>query len=337
VKIVHQVELSLPPEKVWPALTEPDLVKRWYYGLTPDGEWRQGGSMTWRFPNGKIAEQAVILEVEKPRRLVLETRFLFTPQVSEDPAHLCTWELEAQDGGTLVRHSREFSAANATSRVVGNDGEGFLLGLRVAIDPVAQAEIARLDEIGEVTVREVTPERVGDYQRFFDQDAFRDYPAWRGCYCMEPLFAGSDEEWSMRTGAENRAEVSRRLQEGQTTAVLAYAGERPVGWCHYGPTTRLALIMRRYELKADDQAKVGSIGCFIIAAPYRGHGVARQLLDAACERLRQDGMEWVEAYPRGDRDTAQGNFRGPLSMYKAAGFQPVREAAGTTIMRKRLT
>jgi GNAT superfamily N-acetyltransferase len=232
--------------------------------------------------------------------------------------------------------TRELPADNATAAVIRQDGDAVLQAMRMAIDPAAQAEVARLDEIGEIAIRDVTPDRLGDYQRFFDQDAFRDYPAWRGCYCMEPLFGGSDEEWAMRSGPDNRAEVSRRLTERETTALLAYAGDRPVGWCHYGPTTRLAQLMRRYELKTEEQERVGSIGCFIIASPYRGHGVARQLLDAACHRLRGAGMEWVEAYPRGDRKSAQGNFRGPLSLYQAAGFQPHREMGAATIMRKRL-
>jgi uncharacterized protein YndB with AHSA1/START domain/predicted GNAT family acetyltransferase len=336
LKLAYEIELSLPPEQVWPALTEPDLVKRWYFGLSLEGEPRPGATLTWRLPDGKLAEQAVVNELEPGRRLVLETRFMFTPEVSQDPTHLATWDVEPRGSGSLVRITREFPAENATSRAAGNDGDGVLLGLRVAIDPVAQAEIARLEAIGEVSIRDVTPERVGDYQRFFDEDAFRDYPAWRGCYCMEPLFAGTDHEWAMTTGAANREEVSRRLRERQTTAQLAYVDERPVGWCHYGPSTRLAQLMRRYHLQAEEQEKVGSIGCFVIAAPYRGHGIAGQLLDAACERLREAGMEWVEAYPRGDRDSAQGNFRGPLRLYRAAGFEPLREAGGTTIMRKRL-
>jgi len=81
---------------------------------------------------------------------------------------------------------------------------------------------------------------------------------------------------------------------------------------------------------------VGSIVCFVIAAQYRGHGVATQLLAAAMGRLRARGVRVVEAYPAKDIDSPQSNFRGPLSMYLKAGFQPYRETGLYQIVRKTL-
>lgn len=81
---------------------------------------------------------------------------------------------------------------------------------------------------------------------------------------------------------------------------------------------------------------MGSIACFVIAAPYRGHGLARRLLDAACERLAARGLEWVEAYPSKAGKSPQGNYRGPLQMYLDAGFEPWRESERYTTVRKRL-
>jgi hypothetical protein len=44
----------------------------------------------------------------------------------------------------------------------------------------------------------------------------------------------------------------------------------------------------------------------------------------------------VEAYPSRDDDSAQGNYRGPLSMYLRAGFEVVREAERHAFVRKTL-
>ena len=79
---------------------------------------------------------------------------------------------------------------------------------------------------------------------------------------------------------------------------------------------------------------MGSIACFVIAARYRGHGVATRLLTAALQRMRDRGMKVVEAYPAKDMDSPQSNFRGPLSMYLKAGFQPHRETGPYQIVRK---
>ena len=62
--------------------------------------------------------------------------------------------------------------------------------------------------------------------------------------------------------------------------MLGAAGDAPVGWCNYGETTHLAGVMTRFKLEAADHERIGSIACFVIAAPYRGHGVAAMLLDS---------------------------------------------------------
>ena len=119
--------------------------------------------------------------------------------------------------------------------------------------------------------------------------------------------------------------------------MLAFDGERPVAWCHYGESTALAGVARRFGLEAADQEGVGAVACFVIASQYRGHGVATRLLEEAVERLRAKGLRAVEAYPPSESDgTAQGNYRGPLEMYRRAGFEPYREAGKTLIVRKAL-
>jgi hypothetical protein len=60
------------------------------------------------------------------------------------------------------------------------------------------------------------------------------------------------------------------------------------------------------------------------------------LLGAAMDRLRDRGVRVVEAYPAKDIDSPQSNFRGPLSMYLKAGFQPYRETGPCQIVRKTL-
>lgn len=315
----HQLDVGVPPDAVWAALVSPDR-HRWYYGLAPQGEFVPGGTISWVGGEGAPAEESEVLDVEPGRRLRLRSRFLFAPALAQAPPHEVEWTLEPSATGARVRLS--WAGTGPAVGMLESEGAALLRGLRLEVDPAASAELARKEAIGEVTVLDVTPERLADYQAFFDHDAFRDYPAWQSCYCMEPIFPGTDDEWAQRTAAENRRDVSEGIAGGQLTALLAYEDGRPVGWCHYGPTTRLAGVMRRFGLEGAEHEGVGSIGCFVVAAPYRGHGVAKRLLDAALERLRAAGCRAVEAYPARDRKSPQSNFRGPLPMYLAAGFEP---------------
>jgi GNAT superfamily N-acetyltransferase len=130
--------------------------------------------------------------------------------------------------------------------------------------------------------------------------------------------------------------MTELIQGGSVTALLAFVDGKPVGWCNYGESTRLAGLARRFGLEARDHEGVGSVACFVIAAPYRGHGVASELLAAAIDRLRARGLRAVEAYPSRSDDSAQGNYRGPLEMYVRAGFATYRETDRHVIVRKSL-
>src|SRR5258706_210021 len=184
---------------------------------------------------------------------------------------------------------------------------------------------------------DVTPERVADYLDFFDHRASRDFPAWQSCYCMETHRHHTDDEWSARTGVDNRTDMQAMIRDGGVTALLAYVDGKPVGWCNYGETTRLSGVMMKLKLDAAEHAGVGSVSCFVIASPYRGHGVATKLLDAAIERIQARGLRAVEAYPRRQEDrSAQAHYRGSLRMYEKACFEPHRETERYFVMRKSL-
>ena len=329
----REVTLSVPPQVVWDLLVAPGQ-RDWYYRLTPEGEFEAGERVHWNDIFGKVNEESEVVETGSPNRLVLRTRFVFAPNFAAAEPHLLTWTIEDKPGGCRVR--LEWRSSELIHGLFDSEAHSILLGLRLAADPAAQAELVRLPEIGAIEIHDVAPERVADYQLFFDHDAFRDFPSWQSCYCMETHRTQSDEEWAARTAADNRRDMSKMIERRQVTGLLAYVDGKPVGWCNYGETAMLAGLMHRYSLMAPDYKGVGSLSCFVITAPYRGHGIASRLLDAAVDRLRDRGMHAVEGYPCRGENSAQTNYRGPLSMYLRAGFEPYRETEHHVIVRKTL-
>ena len=325
--------MNATPEAVWQEITKQGR-NNWYFMLDVDGTFASGRRVVWK-AGGDIAEEAEVMEADPPRRLELRTTLRFAPNLAALPPHRLVWEVVPADGGSVVTLSWE--AAPQASNLYESEGEGILRGLRLAVDPSASAELARLPQIGAIEVRDVTPARVADYLDFFDHRAFRDFPAWQSCYCMETHRHHTDDEWSARTGVDNRSDMQAMIRDGGVTALLAYVDGKPVGWCNYGETTRLSGVMMKLKLDAAEHAGVGSISCFVIAAPYRGHGVATKLLDAAIERMQARGLRAVEAYPRRQEDrSAQAHYRGSLRMYEKAGFEPYRETERYFVMRKSL-
>ena len=329
----RQVHLDAPVKTAWEALVSPKR-HRWYYRLTPDGEFAVGKKIRWMDGGGTPAEESDVVEIKAPGRLVLRTRFLYAPTFAAQPPHTLTWEVARSGKGCRVRMS--WDATEMVAGLLESEADNILQGLRLEHDAAAQAEIARLPSIGPIGVEDVTPDRLKEYQAFFDKDAFRDYPGWQSCYCMETHRTQTDEEWAVRTADDNRRDMSKGIKEGGVTALLAYVDGKPVGWCNYGETTRLNGVMHRFGLNAAEQQGVGSLACFVIAAPYRKHGVASKLLEAALERLRARGVRVAEAYPARKQDSPQGNYRGPLQMFLQAGFEPYRETERHLILRKTL-
>ena len=103
---------------------------------------------------------------------------------------------------------------------------------------------------------------------------------------------------------------------------LAYSEGTPVGWCSAAPRNLLHALDDEPVTGAND---VGTILCFLVEPSLRGRGVARQLLQAACDGLRKQGLLIAEANPRTAPTSAAENHFGPLKMYLTAGFTVYRE------------
>jgi ribosomal protein S18 acetylase RimI-like enzyme/uncharacterized protein YndB with AHSA1/START domain len=304
----HDINIGVGPDKVWEALVAPGR-RDWYYRLAAQGNFNSGAQVRWLDVVGSVVEESEVIEADPPRRLALRTRFVFAPQFAAAPAHTVTWEVTGEANESRVHLSWE--GESPALSLMESGGGGMLQGLRLAVDPAARAELERLPEIGPIEVRDVTPELIPEYQRFFDDYAFKDFPSWSDCYCIETHRPETEAESAERTADDNRRDMTDLIGRGRVTALL--------------------------ELESEDQQGVGSVACFVIASPYRGHGVASKLLDAAVERLRARGLRAVEAYPsRTGDDSPQGNYRGPLSLFLRAGFKPYRELERHLVVRKTL-
>ena len=81
-------------------------------------------------------------------------------------------------------------------------------------------------------------------------------------------------------------------------------------------------------------AEVVGVSCFIIAPPYRRHGLAGDLLDRVIRDAPERGAGWVEGYPLNDPEGSDAhNYRGPRSMYDERGFEPAEVRTADTIVR----
>jgi GNAT superfamily N-acetyltransferase len=192
----------------------------------------------------------------------------------------------------------------------------------------------RLGEIGEVTIHPVSEDRIDDWLGFFDHDGFAGNPDWGSCYCLEPHDPPGDEN-PERPWREVRATMVERLRNGGTFGYLAYVDGKAAGWVNASPRSEYGMY-RQVDPDGPDPASVIGVSCFLVAPPYRRHGVSEMLLDRVVADAAERGAQWVEGYPRNDPDDNDaGHFRGPRRIYDSRGFEPVEQRDRDTVVRRK--
>lgn len=194
----------------------------------------------------------------------------------------------------------------------------------------------RLAAIGEITVHPMTADRVDDWLRFFDHDGFADNPDWASCYCLTP-HTPAPPECPERPWRETLGIMSSRLRCGSTFGYLAYVDGRTAGWVNASLRSEYDLF-RTVDSSGPAPASVIGVSCFVIAPPFRRHGIAAALLDRVIADATSRGAAWIEAYPHNQpNDTAADHFRGPRSIYESRRFEVIEVREHETVMRRAAT
>ena len=102
---VYVTYIATSPEKVWQALTKPDISEKYWFGYRVQADGGKGGRMTAHNPAGKLAHDDPIIESDPPRKLVYGWKSLYKELPDERPSRV-TFVLEPLKGQTrlIVTH-----------------------------------------------------------------------------------------------------------------------------------------------------------------------------------------------------------------------------------------
>jgi uncharacterized protein YndB with AHSA1/START domain len=117
----ESVTIGAPITRVWEALTTPDLIKQWFFGVDTETDWKEGSPIVHRgeYQGRPYEDKGKILEIEPPRLLVHShwSPVSGLPDAPENYERV-SWELSERDDGTelTIRESNLASEeAGATS------------------------------------------------------------------------------------------------------------------------------------------------------------------------------------------------------------------------------
>ena len=111
-----EVTVAAPVERVWSALTDPAEVSAWMFGTRLETDWTPNGPITWsgEFQGRNYQDKGVVLEVDRPRRLVVTH---FSPLTGQPDApenyHTLVYELSGNGDGTTLSLSQDNNADDA--------------------------------------------------------------------------------------------------------------------------------------------------------------------------------------------------------------------------------
>jgi uncharacterized protein YndB with AHSA1/START domain len=92
---VFEIYIKTTPERLWEAITNPEMRRKYNFGVAPVSDWSPGSRYEVKHPAapGNLAE-GENLEVDPPRRLVQSFNALWGEEVKREATSRVTWEIE---------------------------------------------------------------------------------------------------------------------------------------------------------------------------------------------------------------------------------------------------
>jgi uncharacterized protein YndB with AHSA1/START domain len=91
---VFEIYIKTTPERLWEAITDGEMRKKYSFGVGTASEWTQGSEYRSGVPGVVEIASGENVEVDPPRRLVQTFRALWSEDVEREGTSRVTWEIE---------------------------------------------------------------------------------------------------------------------------------------------------------------------------------------------------------------------------------------------------
>ncbi len=106
---VFEIYIKTTPERLWEAITNPEMRRKYTFGVGVDSDWTTGSRYEARSPQlSTPISEGENLEVDPPRRLVQSFNAMWSDDVKSEGTSRVTWEIEpvADSCRLTVTHDR---------------------------------------------------------------------------------------------------------------------------------------------------------------------------------------------------------------------------------------
>ncbi|HSW77216.1 MAG TPA: SRPBCC family protein [Candidatus Chromulinivoraceae bacterium] len=117
------IEIDAPSSEVWQAITDPIIVKKWFFGTNVESDWKVGSPIMFRGEwEGKAYEDKGIIQKIEVNKLLSYTHFSSRTGQADVPENyeLVQFILSGREGGTTVAiHEENLPSVEARDKSLG--------------------------------------------------------------------------------------------------------------------------------------------------------------------------------------------------------------------------
>jgi uncharacterized protein YndB with AHSA1/START domain/biotin operon repressor len=114
---IFEIYIRTTPERLWQAITDPDIRSKYNFGAGVTSDWTPGSRLQLGHPgaSGGLLADGDVLEVDPPRKLVHTMTALWSDEVKSEGSSRVTWEIEqvADSCRLTVTHDQLHEDANS--------------------------------------------------------------------------------------------------------------------------------------------------------------------------------------------------------------------------------
>jgi uncharacterized protein YndB with AHSA1/START domain len=101
---VYEIYIRTTPEKLWEAITDPEIRRKYNFGATVNSDWKVGSRLQLGVPDaGMELGGGEVLESDPPHRLVHTMTALWSDEVKAEGVSRVTWEInQVEDSCQLI-------------------------------------------------------------------------------------------------------------------------------------------------------------------------------------------------------------------------------------------
>jgi uncharacterized protein YndB with AHSA1/START domain len=138
---VYVTVIRTTPEKLWEALTDADLIRRYWFDAIVECGWKKGSPWRKARGDGSLTDSGEILEIDPPHRMVIRWQGEWKPEFKAEGPSRCTFALEPMDGAVKLTSTHEIERPE--SKFIAAVSEGW---------PLVLSNLKSLLETGEVAM-----------------------------------------------------------------------------------------------------------------------------------------------------------------------------------------